>query len=80
MSEMNGKKLRGAQMHENFFYPGLGEIKKELSAVDSGMNNAVDMTIDEPFVVLRLNDKKSKASYTIPVPITNFKYLVLAKD
>jgi len=79
MSALNGKKLRLATMHANMFIPGVGDIRKELSSVDDGINKAVGMTIDEPFVVVTLKDKGGNA-LTVPVPLTNFSHMVLAKE
>lgn len=78
MSSLNGRKLVAATMHTNIFYPGMGEIRKELSAVGSGLSRGVKMTIDEPFIVVEAVGKDGQ-SYTIPVPITNFSHLVLGK-
>ncbi len=68
-------------MHENSFYPGVGEIKKELSAVDNGLNRGIKMTIDEPWIILEVPDKANKNRvHVVPVPISNFKHVVLAKE
>jgi len=79
MSALNGKKLRLATMHANMFIPGVGDIRKELSSVDDGINKAVQMTIDEPFVVVNLKDKGGN-TLTVPVPLTNFSHMVLARE
>jgi hypothetical protein len=79
MSTVNGKKLSFAVMHQNIFYPGIGDIRKELSCEDTGLSRGVKMTIDEPFVLVETKTKAGQA-VTIPVPITNFSHLVLARE
>lgn len=79
MSKLNGKKLQAATMHQNIFFPNVGEIKKELTNVDSGLNKAVDMVIDEPFILVTTKNKANKP-VIIPVPITNFTHMVLADE
>jgi len=79
MSEVNKKKLKLATMHANMFIPGVGDIRKELSSVDDGINKAVHMIIDEPFVLVSLKDKGGN-TLTVPVPLTNFSHMVLARE
>lgn len=79
MSKINGKKLVSATMHQNIFFPGIGEIKKELTSVFNGMNKTVDLVVDEPFVIIGVKDKGNK-TISIPVPLTNFSHLVLSDD
>lgn len=79
MSALNGKRLKLATMHANMFIPGVGDIRKELSSVDDGINKAVVMTIDEPFIVVQLKNKAG-SEMIVPVPITNFTHMVLAKE
>jgi hypothetical protein len=80
MSSVNGKQVIAATMHSNIFYPGLGELKKELSSTPNGLSKPVKMTIDEPFLILEVDDARTKRLYTIPVPLTNFSHMVLAKE
>lgn len=77
MSNVNGKTVKSATMHANIFYPGVGEIRKELSNVDSGLTPAIKMTLDEPFLVLETKGKAGNKPVTILVPITNLASLVL---
>jgi hypothetical protein len=79
MSELNGRKLKLATMHSNIFIPGVGDIRKELSNTDDGVNKAVQLVIDEPFVILTLKNKVGTA-ITVPVPLVNFSHMVLAKE
>jgi hypothetical protein len=79
MSNVNGRKVKLATMHANMFIPGVGDIRKELSSTDDGINKAVGMVIDEPFVVVTLKDKGGNV-LTVPVPLTNFSHMVLVKE
>lgn len=76
MSEINGKAVKSATLHENTFYPGVGEIKKELHTQGDGLNRAVKMKVDEPFLMVEVKDKVGKA-VTLAIPLTNLKQLVL---
>lgn len=85
MSKFNGRTLISATMHENIFVKGAGDVKKELSSVDVNGAHGIKMTLDEPFVVLEVPERNAGGGYsgrviTVPVPITNFKSLVLGKD
>lgn len=80
MSALNGKQVTAATMHESIFVNGIGELRKELSNKDDGTHKAVKMTIDEPFLILEHVNSKFKQTTVIPVPLTNFKNLVLAKE
>ena len=77
MSKLNGKTVVAATLHSNIFVAGLGEIKKDLLAVANGINKPAKMTIDEPFLILEMEDTKFRRLYTIPIPLTNFTHLVL---
>ena len=79
MSKMNGLEVELASMHEGIHIPYVGEIKKELTAKGNSTSRAVKMTIDEPFLVLEFTDAATKRKYTVPVPLTNFKSMVMSQ-
>ncbi len=64
-------------MHETAFYPGLGELPKELVPGRQTSNKVVSLTLDEPFVIAEIVGAQSRRTYTFPIPISNFKLLVL---
>ncbi len=74
---MEPVKLKSAMMHANIFYPGVGEIKKELSSTHDGLNKEVSMTLLNDLVRI---DIKNKVGTVVPVlvPLSNFAYLVPA--
>lgn len=74
---MEPVKLKAAQMHEHLFYPGIGEIKKELSTTFDSINKEVTLSLVGDLVHVGVTDKGGK-TVTLLVPITNFKFMVLA--
>ncbi len=80
MSSLDGRTVIAATMHENIFIPQVGDIRKELSNKDSATCKKVNMTISEPFLILRFESAVSRRTYTVPVPLTNFRYLVLESE
>jgi hypothetical protein len=78
MSNINGRTVLDASMHENMFVNGIGEIKKELSSMDTAGTKGVKMTIDEPFLNLEIFSPRANKNFLIAVPLTNFKRLVLS--
>lgn len=79
MSAINGKKLTHATLHNPIFVEDIGSIGSSLHAAHNGLHKAVDMTIDEPFVILRIKDRAGNEK-VVPVPITGFTHMVLAKE
>jgi hypothetical protein len=79
MSQVNGRAVKAALMHNNIFFPGIGEIKKELNTADTQTQKGIKMTVSEPFVVLEIKDKVNTIK-EVAVPLTNFSYLVLAPE
>lgn len=77
MSKVNGKNVLAASLHENLFVPGVGEIRKELSSTASGLNKAIKMTIDEPFLLLEIEAPQARRTFTISVPLSNFKHILI---
>lgn len=79
MSEFNGKKVSYATLKDGpIFIPSYGQLRAELSSTGDGVHKAVEMTIDEPFVILEITDKVGK-KITDLIPLTSFSHLVLAK-
>lgn len=79
MSKYDGKKLTYAALHSPVFVPGYGQTSNTLTSTPSGVNKGVDMTVQYPFVEVRLEDKMKKM-VTVLVPITQFSHMVTAPD
>lgn len=79
MSDINGKSVTYAKLHNGIFIPKVGNLKDTLEAVDSGTGKAVKMTIQEPWVIAEFKDSVGKPVVTA-IPTTSFSHLVLAKD
>lgn len=75
MSKHDGKKLTYAALHSPIFVPGYGQTSNTLTSSLSGTNKGVDMTVCDPFVELKIEDKNKKM-VTVLVPITQFSHLV----
>lgn len=77
MSELNGKQLAYAALHQDIFVLGVGNVNKTLSAVDNGLHKGVKMTIDNPFIVCEMRTQGNKKK-TVLLPISSFAVMVLA--
>jgi hypothetical protein len=78
MSEFNGKKVFMATLHEPTFIEGAGQIEATINTTSAGCK-VKSMTVDEPFVVLDLQDK-AKRPFKALIPIIAFKALVPVKE
>lgn len=74
MSAVNKRKATQATLHGTIFVPNIGQLGPSLSNKQTPTSKAIDMTVDEPFLVLRIGNS------TVPVPLTNVTHLVLDKD
>lgn len=71
MSDFKGVKLSKAVLIQHLFIQGVGQLGPSLSSTQDGANKSVDMTLDYPFVILKMTDKdrKERVEY---VPVTSF--------
>ncbi len=79
MSSLNGQRCKSGHMHDGVFLPGVGDIRKELVVGSTGERQVKSLVIQEPFVVVTLYSTTTRRDYIMPVPISNFKYLVLSE-
>lgn len=79
MSKHDGKSVKFAVLHQPIFAPGYGQLPANLSGsgVNSGIDKAVKMTIQEPYVLIEAKDQVGKP-VEILVPLSGFTHLVLA--
>jgi hypothetical protein len=76
MSQEETLQVSWAMLHGNLFYPGLGEIKKELSTHGDAINKAVELSISGSYLYIKVSDKAGMKR-TIGVPMTNVSHFVL---
>jgi hypothetical protein len=77
MSKLSGKFCSVAHMHDNAFFPGPGEIKKELVVGNAGNNQVKSIEIEDELVIVTFYSVQKLKTYTIVVPTTNFRFLVI---
>lgn len=81
MSLLDGTKCTAGYMHEGMFLPGVGDIRKELVVNGPPSTQSVkSIVVQTPFAVVTITDKKSNREYVLPVPLTNFKFLVAGSE
>lgn len=77
MSNINGKSVKTAVLLSGgLFVQGFGTTRSTLSNVDDGINKAVKMTVDEPFLLLEMKDSQTKAVTKLAVPLSNFSHMI----
>lgn len=77
MSKLNGKEIENAVLHNAIFIIGVGSLGPNLSAKQTPSSSKVEMVIDEPFVMVRAQEKRGSKVHTRAVPLTNFLTLEL---
>jgi hypothetical protein len=75
-SKINGKELSYAVLHNPIFIPDAGQFGPTLSKTTNGMFKGVKMTIEEPWVILEIQNKLGQL-VTVPVPLEMFTHTVL---
>lgn len=73
-------KIKQAELHDTIFVPSIGEIRKQLSSTDTGLNKGTGMSLEAGLVYLSLPQKNGNQMITVVVPVTNFKYLLPEKE
>lgn len=78
MSKCNGRKVKLATLHGPIHVPDIGQLGPKLSNFQNGVDKAVDMVIDEPFLMIYV--KGRLASAEVPIPLANVSHMVLVPE
>lgn len=78
MSQLEGKALVSALMHEDTFMAGVGSIRKELHTKHDGINQEVTLALEGDLVIVGVKPKAGGKLLTLAIPVSNFKQLVYA--
>jgi hypothetical protein len=80
MSKVNGRKVTRATLTDTIFVPGIGTVGKDLNGTQSAEHSAVEMEIDEPFLLCVFRERQTKKPIEVPVPLAQVRGLVLATE
>lgn len=78
MSKYEGRRVTYAVAHGVIHVPFMGQIGPTLGG-EGSVNRPVKMTIQEPFILLEVDDKTNR-TFSILVPLTNFSHILPAKE